>query len=85
MNLEHKVDELFEEWLKQKETKKFEKKMVNSLLWGVPNGQTYHQVKFKVPLNQIPRERLQQFIDKYKEEFQEGEVFLNTNLEGFNL
>ena len=85
MNLEYYVDDLFEEWLKQKEQKKLEKKMVDSLMWGIPNGYSYRFVKFKKPLNQIDRTLLQSYIDKYKREFKENEVFLNTNLEGFNL
>ena len=50
-------------------------------MWGKPNGLSYIQVKFKVPLAKIPLIQLQGFIDKYKKEFKEGDVFLNTNLE----
>lgn len=84
-NIENFVDDLFEDWLKQKELKKLEKKMVDSLLWGVPNGSSYHQIKFKIPLTQIDRVKLQGYINKYKGEFKENEIFLNTNLQGFDL
>jgi hypothetical protein len=84
-DLESVVDELFETWLKQKEVKKLEKKMVNHLMWGIPGGTSYTQMKFVKPLNEIDREIIQKFIDKYKKDFKEGVVFLNTNLVGFDL
>jgi len=84
-DMENKVDQLFEQWLKDKEVKKLEKKMVNHIMWGIPNGNSYTQMKFLKPLNQIDRNILQSFLDKYKKEFKEGEKFLNTNLIGFNL
>ena len=85
MDLELVVDTLFEDWLNEKEKKKVERKMKNSLLWGVPKSSSYQQVKFKRPLSEIPKPLLQNYIDKYKTEFKEGEVYLNTNLDGFNL
>jgi hypothetical protein len=84
-NLEHVVDDLFEKWLTDKELKKFEKKMINHIMWGVPNGSSHYHVKFLKPLNQIDREILQKFLNKYKKDFKTGEQFLNTNLEGFIL
>ena len=84
-DLESTVDNLFEKWLEEKEKKKLEKKMVDRIMWGVPNGYSYTEVKFKKPINQIEHNILQRFLDKYKLTFKEGETFLNTNLEGFNL
>jgi hypothetical protein len=81
MNMEHFIDELVEAELKKKDQKKLEKKMINTVMWGVPQGHSYTQVKFKVPLAQIPTAQLQGYIDKYKKEFGKGEQFLNTNLE----
>lgn len=81
MNLEHFIDELVNQEIKKKEDKKLEKKMETTIMWGKPNGHSYIQVKFKVPLAKIPRAMLQGFVDKYKKEFKEGDVFLNTNLE----
>jgi len=59
--------------------------MVNTVMWGVPNGHSYTQVKFKVPLSQIPLAQLQGYIDKYKNDFKDGQVFLNTNLEALGV
>lgn len=84
-NMENVVDELFEQWLKNRDQKKLEKKMENHIMWGVPNGHSYMLVKFLKPLNQIDKKIIQSYLDKYKTEFKEGEKFLNTNLDGFNL
>ena len=84
-DLEMVVDELFETWLKDKETKKLEKKMENHVMWGKPKGSSYVQVKFLKPLKQIDKGILQSMLNKYKKEFKEGEQFLNTNLDGFDL
>ena len=85
MNLEHFIDNLIEDELKKKEQKKLEKKMVDTIMWGKPNGHSYTQVKFKVPLAKIPTTRLQEFVDKYKKEFKSGDEFLNTNLEALGI
>ena len=81
MNLEHFIDDLVTAELQKKEQKKLEKKMLDTLMWGKPNGYSYTQVKFKVPLAKVPTTRLQEIVDKFKKEFKEGDVFLNTNLE----
>lgn len=81
MNLEHFIDELVNQEIKKKEDKKLEKKMETTIMWGKPNGNSYYQVKFKIPLAKIPLAQLQGVVDKYKKEFKEGDVFLNTNLE----
>jgi hypothetical protein len=85
MNLEHFIDDLVHAELEKKEKKKFEKQMVNSIMWGKPKGHSYSQVKFKVPLAEIPTTRLQEVVDKYKKELKEGDVFLNTNLESLGI
>lgn len=82
---ENVVDNLFDQWLKQKDQKKLEKKMETSLLWGVPNSDRYTIVNFKVKLTQIPHNILQDKITFYKGLFKEGEKYLNTNLVGFDL
>jgi hypothetical protein len=81
MSLEHFIDKLVEEEEKKKEQKKLEKKMVDAILWGKPNGYSYTQVKFKMPLAKIPLIQLQGVVNKYKTQLKEGEQFLNTNLE----
>ena len=85
MNLEHFIDNLIEDEMKKKEQKKLEKKMVDTIMWGIPNGNCYVQLKFKVPLAKVPTARLQEIVDKYKKEFQEEHKFLNTNLEALGI
>ena len=84
-DIELVVDNLFEEWLRNKERKRMEKRMKTCLIWGIPNGSHYKSVNFKKPLNTIDREVLQSYINRYKESFEDGEVYLNTNLDEFNL
>ena len=81
MNLEHFIDNLVTAELEKKEKKKLEKKMLDAILWGKPNGSSYTLVKFKMPLSTVPLIQLQSLINKYKTELKEGEQFLNTNLE----
>ena len=85
MNLTHFIDNLIEDELKKKEKKKLEKKMLDTIMWGKPNGHSYTQVKFKVPLAKFPTDRLQEIVDKYKKEFKSGDEFLNTNLEALGI
>ena len=81
MNLTHFIDNLVTAELEKKEKKKLEKKMLDAILWGKPNGSSYTLVKFKMPLSTVPLIQLQSLINKYKTELKEGEQFLNTNLE----
>ena len=84
-DMESMVDMLFEQWLKEGDKKKREKKMETCLMWGVPNGDRYTYVNFKTKLSLIPHNVLQDKITFYKRSFKEGEQFLNTNLEGYDL
>lgn len=85
MDLENFIDELINKELERKEQKKFEKKMETHLMWGIPKSLSYVQVKFKKPLSTVPTLQLQSYVDKFKKEFKEGEVFLNTNLEKLDI
>ncbi len=85
MNLENFIDQLVQDELIKKEQKKLEKKFVNCIVWGVPNGGIYTQAKFKVPLNIIPKDKLQPIVDKYKLGLKDGEKILNTNLEALGI
>ena len=85
MNLEVFIDDLIQQEIVKKDQKKLEKKMVKSVMWGIPNGHSYMEVSFKIPLAQIPRAYLQEKINSYKARFKEGEVFLNTNLEALGI
>jgi hypothetical protein len=84
-SLESVIDDLVTAELKKKEQKKLEKKMVDTILWGKPNGYSYTQVKFKLPLSKIPLIQLQGVVNKYKAQLKEGEEFLNTNLEALGI
>lgn len=79
-NMENVVDQLFEQWLKDRDQKKLEKKMETCLIWGTPNR--YSFINFKSPINNVEKMILQRYIDKYKPTLKEGEKFLNTNLDG---
>jgi hypothetical protein len=81
VRLESVIDDLVTAELEKKEQKKLEKKMVDAILWGRPNGHSYTLVKFKMPLSKIPLMQLQGVVNKYKTQLKEGEQFLNTNLE----
>ena len=85
MNLEFLIDNLIDDKVAKKEQKKFEKKMVDRIMWGVPKAHSYKEIKFKVPLSQFPKDKLQLYVDKYKKDFLKGEVFLNTNLESLGI
>jgi len=88
-SLESVIDNLFEDWLKAKETKKFEKKMQTCILVGSPdeNRSSYSYYNFKQPLSNIPTGQLQASIERIKAKLDEGDVILNINLEalGVNL
>lgn len=85
-DLESLVNELFDDAEVKKEQKKIAKKMVNTIMWGVPNGSTYTQSKFKLPFTVAHRFQLQKYIDeKVKPSLKEGEVILNTNLQALGI
>ena len=84
-SLESVIDDLVTAELEKKEQKKLEKKMLDAILWGKPNGHSYTQVKFKMPLSKIPLMQLQGVVNKYKTELKEGEQFLNTNFEALGI
>ncbi len=65
-NMENVVDQLFDQWLKDRDKQKLEKKMETSLLWGAPKSDRYTIVNFKVKLTKIPRNILQDKITFYK-------------------
>ena len=86
MDLENFIDELVYAEMAKKEQakldKKFEKKMLTSILFGSPDKTgSYRELKFKVPLDKVPLDLLQKKVDFCKMHFKKGEVFWNTNLE----
>ena len=81
MNLENLIDQFVEDELKRKDQKKLEKKMVNSIMWGVPNAGSYREIRQKQPLSAYNVVALQGLVDRVKSNFKKGEQFLNTNFE----
>lgn len=81
-SLEDVIDDLVFKILKEKEEKKFTKKMETAILFGVPNGYSYKSISWKgKKLKQIPLNQLQHTIDIIrKEKCINDEVILNTNL-----
>lgn len=86
MDLENFIDNLIEEELKKKELKKFTKKFANHIIWGIPDGDVFNQVKFKRNFLPRDREQLQKYIDEQvKPKLKEGEQILNTNLQALGI
>lgn len=81
MNLEHFIDEIVNKELQKKADKKFEKKMANHLMWGIPNGNSYTMAKLNKPLAEVNKLQLQQYVNQCKQKLKFGEVILNTNLQ----
>lgn len=80
-NLENVIDDLFEDWLKQREQKQLEKKMQTSILFGVPNAMSYSYINFKQPLKAMHKPLLQAHVSKIVRDHCTGDVrILNTNL-----
>ena len=87
VTVEELIDKAYNDYEKEKTEAKKVKLMVDHLIWGVPDANSYTTVKFRLPLTKIPTATLQQAVDKYKATFKNGEKFLNTNLNalGINL
>jgi hypothetical protein len=85
MNLENFIDDLVHEELKRRDQKKFEKqlekRMEKSIMWGIPNGNSYREIRQKQPLSAYNVTALQGLVDRVKKDFKAGEQFLNTNFE----
>lgn len=80
--LENRIDDLFEEWLRVKEDKKFAKQMEKGLLYGIDKRFSYHIVCWNVPIKALL------MTDKGKEVIrkkildlkQDGKKVFNTNI-----
>jgi hypothetical protein len=87
--LEDYVNELLYAIQRDKDRKKMEKKMVDSILVGVPNGFSYNQIKYTRPLSELVKTHKALLIKKIMEikvnECKNGVVILNTNLEALGL
>lgn len=79
--LESAIDEQFELYLKAKADKKMQKLFQTALVVGVPNGNSYRYMKFKVPLSTIPETKLTFYVAKIvSDHCHDGVELLNTNL-----
>jgi hypothetical protein len=90
-DLEDYVNELLYAYERAKTKKKMEKQMVNSILFGIPNGDSYRMIQYKVPLSVLAVSHKPFLIKKVMEiqvnECKNGVVILNTNLQtlGINI
>jgi len=85
------IDDVFNAMMAEKEkerfTKSIAKKFINHIVFGIPGADGYRYVKFNRPLNEIPKAKLQEMVDKYKAKLGKGESFFNTNFKqlGINI
>jgi len=84
-SLESVIDQLLEDWLKAKETKKMERKMQTCILVGSPDSLNYSYYNFKAPLSSIPKGQLEASVFRIKNKLNKGEAILNTNLEALGI
>ena len=80
--LENRIDDLFEEWLRVKEDKKFAKQMEKGLLYGMNKMYSYYIQPFNAPIKAMlmtdkGREVLRNKILEIKEN---GNSIFNTNI-----
>ncbi len=79
-SLESVIDELLTEHLKAKEEKKMQKLYATSIVFGVPNGNSYQYLNFKRPLTGLPILVLKAHVAKIiNTSLKSGEQILNTN------
>jgi hypothetical protein len=80
--LESRIDDLFEQWLKVKADKKFEKQMEKGLLYGKDMRFSYHIVCWNVPIKAMLMSDKGKAIIKQKifEIKQCGDTVFNTNI-----
>jgi len=84
-SLEGVINQLLEDWLKAKDQKKLERKMLKAIYIGLPNSDPRSYYGFKVALSTIPTGQLQASVDRIKAKLENGEVILNTNLEALGI
>jgi hypothetical protein len=79
-SLENIIDEIFTEYLKERERKKREKLFDKAICFGVPNGGSYQYLKYNRPLKEVPTMILQKKVDEIRAKYcKDGVVILNTN------
>jgi hypothetical protein len=88
-SLESVIDGLLEDYLKAKKQKKLEKRMQTAIIWGIPNGDNYMYIDYKIPLEKLSKtapKTFQKRINQIKKDHcKDGVVILNTNLEALGV
>ncbi len=85
-DLDTLIDDAFNAHERVKTLKKFEKKMVNTIIVGNPTdlystgSYQIGEYRYKKPLSTIPKDVLQKNVDKIKADLRPGEEILNNNL-----
>jgi len=83
MDMDLFIDELIQDIEKEKNKKKLDKLMVNSICYGVPNSGSYRYMTFKLPLSEIKLKysgTLKARVLEIQSKLKKGEVIFNTNL-----
>jgi len=85
-SLEGVIDELLENYLKDKSEKKMEKLFNTAIVIGIPNDNSYQFINYKHPLSTIPMSALQTKVNEIKNVYcKDGKVILNTNLKALGI
>jgi hypothetical protein len=85
-SMEGLIDDAFEKFETARVMKRLAKKFVNKILWGKKKiTGKYTEVTFKKPLHEIPTHILQGYVDKYKAELKDDEMFYNTNFDALKI
>lgn len=84
------IDDKFNEGEKAKANKQLTKDMEKNICFGVPNGNSYRMIGYKIPLKAVAmseqgRKALTELYQRVKGELKEGEVIFNKDLSVFNL
>jgi hypothetical protein len=82
-------NELLYAYERKQVQKKMQKQMLNSILFGIPNGDRYQMITYRQPLSVLAKSHKPFLIKKIMEikvnECKNGVVILNTNLEALGL
>ena len=80
-SLEYFIDDLLDNYLKQREAKKLQKRMQTAIIFGIPNDIKYSFINYKRLLSSFETSQLQTVVDQIKTKYcKDGVVILNTNL-----
>lgn len=85
VKIDQLIDDVYNTMQKEKAFAKMKKKFSFAIIFGKLTGNAYTEVKFKKPLSEIPTDKLQATVDKYKAMFEEGDVFFNDNFKALKI